>query len=152
MSKSSKSYSSFVSKKSVNVPISQPLPGREAEMVANSTGAFVFNVGEWKQLDRFLILGAAAPTYYASRKKLVVDNVDVIKCCIKENGAKVVERVVEISESGRAPKNEPCLFVLALCFCDDNENTRKFAFSKLNNVARTGTHLFQFMNYLFGDK
>jgi len=37
-------------------PQSLPIPGRD--MVANNAGGFVFKLDEWKQLDRFLILGS----------------------------------------------------------------------------------------------
>jgi 60 kDa SS-A/Ro ribonucleoprotein len=133
-------------------PVSAPIPGREKDMQVNSTGGYTFSVGDWGQFDRFLILGAAGNSYYASQKKLVTDNVDVIKRCIKADGVRAVNRIVAISQAGRAPKNDPALFALALCFCADEESTRKYAFSKLNAVARTGTHLLHFVDYLFGDK
>ena len=141
-----KPYSSFVSPKVTNIPVSQSIPGKQ--MVTNSDGAFVFATGHWKQLDRFLILGACAPTYYASREKLVLDNAAAIDACIAENGQKVVKRVVEVSLAGRAPKNDPALFTLALCTSKGNAETKKAAYAAIPQVARTGTHILHFTNYV----
>lgn len=53
-------------------------------------------------------------------------------------------RIVEISASGRAPKNDPAIFLLALAASSDNEVTRHLALNALPQVARIGTHLFHF--------
>ena len=45
-------------------PQGLPIPGRD--MVENNAGGFVFKLDEWKQLERFLILGSEGGTYYVS--------------------------------------------------------------------------------------
>lgn len=142
-------YSKFVSKPKASVPSSvhAPIKGREQDMVVNSSGSFTFDIGEFKQLDRFLILGAAGPSYYASQKALVLDNVDVIKKCIAADGVRVVNRVVEISQAGRAPKNDPALFTLALVAAEGDVAAKTAAYAALPKVARTGTHLLHFTDY-----
>jgi 60 kDa SS-A/Ro ribonucleoprotein len=144
----SKSYSSFVTTTQNRTPLTQPQPGRESEMVKNHDGAMVFQLDSWKQLDRFLILGAAAPTYYASRKELVKDNVGAIEKCIAEDGVRVVNRLVEISDAGRAPKNAPALFTLALVIVKGNKASRDAAYAAINKVARIGTHIFNFVGFI----
>lgn len=57
-----------------STPQSEPLLGREAEMVKNSAGGFTFAVDRWSQLDRFLILGCAGGTYYATERELTREN------------------------------------------------------------------------------
>ena len=57
-----------------NTPQSQPIPGRETEMVPNSAGGFTFTVSSWAQLERFLILGSEGNTYYTSGTKLTEQN------------------------------------------------------------------------------
>lgn len=142
----SKSYSSFVSnRRQAPVPVTSPLFGRK--MVHNNDAGYAFATGNWKQLDRFLILGACSPTYYCTRKSLVLDNTGIIKACIKEDGPRVVRRIVEISKAGRAPKNDPALYALALCMSEGNDATRQEASKALNDVARIGTHLYHFCNY-----
>lgn len=116
-----------------------------AEQVKNNAGGFVFETGSWKQLDRFLILGQCGPTYYADERKVVKDNADVIRKCIAEDGLRVVKRIVEISDAGRAAKNDPAIFVLAMAAGAKDSATRKAALEALPKVCRIGTHLFHFV-------
>lgn len=140
------SYSSFVSpsvKSKANV-----FEKVNDSQVVNNCGAFVYKINEWDQVDRFLIIGSASPTYYSSRKELVKDNTSVMQSCIKADGKKFVNRIVEISESGRAPSNDPALFALALAISYGSDETRELAYNSLSKVARIGTHLFHFVDYI----
>lgn len=137
-------YSKHVSTKAT--PQIQPTLGKDE--VKNSAGGYVFAVDGWTQLDRFLILGSEGGTYYASEQKLTVENAKVVSKLIDQDGVRVVNRVVEISDSGRAPKNDPALFVLAMASKLGNDETRKAAFKALPKVARIGTHLFHFAQYV----
>jgi 60 kDa SS-A/Ro ribonucleoprotein len=119
------------------------VPGMKNQ-VRNSDGSAVFKVSPMDQLDRFLILGSESPTYYASAKKATKANARSIEKLIASNGLDVVNRVVEISVEGRAPKNDPAIFVLAMCAKLGNDVTRKAAYAALPKVCRIGTHLFQF--------
>lgn len=115
--------------------------------VKNNAGGYVFELDKWKMLDRFLILGSEKNTYYSSAKELTIDNARNILKLLKEDGKRVVDRVVEISYSGRAPKNDPAIFVLALASAAEDADTRSYALEMMPLVVRTGTHLFQFINY-----
>lgn len=136
-------YASHVAKRGPT-PQTQPIPGREREQVKNNAGGFVFQLGDWDRLDRFLILGSEGNTYYATEKAMTLDNAQVVMRCLAADGARTVARIVEISDAGRAPKNEPALFALALAASDDKEATRQLAMRALPKVARIGTHLFHF--------
>jgi len=125
---------------------SQAIPG--SSQVENSAGGFSWKVDDWKRLDRFLILGSEGGTYYIHQEKLTRENAEAVERCIKEDGARVVTRVVEISESGRASKNDPALFTLAMCASLGDNPTRKAALENLSRVARIGTHLFHFASYV----
>lgn len=57
---------------------------------------------------------------------------------------------MEISDSGRAPKNDPALFALALAAGFGDDATRHAALAALPKVARIGTHLFHFAEYVEG--
>jgi 60 kDa SS-A/Ro ribonucleoprotein len=118
-----------------------------SSQVQNNAGGYGWAVDDWKRLDRFLILGAEGGTYYASERKLTRDNAEAVLRCIKADGPRTVNRVVEISRAGRAPKNEPALFALAMCAGLGAPETRKRALACLPLVARTGTHLFHFAEY-----
>ena len=91
-------------------PQTQPIPGREAEMVKNSAGGFTFTLDTWGYLDRFLILGSDVNSYYATAKKLTIDASKNVVKAINEDGVRTVNRIVEISQGGRAPKNDPAVF------------------------------------------
>ncbi len=128
-------------------PQSEPIPGRP-DMVADSAGGFTWAVDDWQQLDRFLILGTEGGTYYINERKLTRGNAEAVIRCIQSNGERAVNRIVEISDSGRAPQNDPALFALALAASiADSADTRRRALDSLPKVARIGTHLFTFLTY-----
>lgn len=129
----------------VKTPQTAPIPGREAEMAKNSAGGFTFTLDMWGYLDRFLILGSDKPSYYASAQKLTKDAAKNVLSCINADGVKTVNRIVEISQGGRAPKNDPAVFALALCAINGNSETVSAAYDALPKVCRIGTHLFQFV-------
>lgn len=128
---------------SITVPQSEPIPGR-ADMVQNAAGGYVFKTSDWNRLDRFLILGSEGNTYYQTAKALSVDNAKSVQRLLDVDGLRVVNRVVEISESGRAPKNDPAIFVLAMATAAKDLNVRQAALQAMPKVCRTGTHLFHF--------
>jgi 60 kDa SS-A/Ro ribonucleoprotein len=127
-------------------PQSAPIPG--TSQVANDNAGYVWAVDDWTRLDRFLILGTEGGTYYVSERTLTRDNAEAVLRCIAADGARVVARIVEISQAGRAPKNDPALFALALAAKLGDEPTRRAAFTALPRVARIGTHLFHFAEYI----
>ena len=137
-------YSKHVSTKTT--PQMQPTLGKDE--VKNSAGGYVFAVDAWTQLDRFLILGSESGTYYATEQKLTIENAKAVEKLIATDGVRVVNRVVEISDAGRAPKNDPALFVLAMAAKLGNDETRKAALQVLPKVARIGTHLFHFAQFV----
>jgi 60 kDa SS-A/Ro ribonucleoprotein len=124
-------------------PQTQAIPGREHQMVENSAGGYSFKVDDWTCLRRFLILGTEGGSYYASEQKLTVENAKAAKRCIDADGVRAVREVVEISDAGRAPKNDPAIFVLAMCLKLGDLDTRRAAVEAVPKVCRIGTHLFQ---------
>ena len=60
----------------------------------------------------------------------------------------ILVEIAQVSDAGRAPKNDPALFALAVAAGAEDEQTRRAALSALPQVARTGTHLFQFATFL----
>lgn len=118
------------------------------DQVKNNAGGYVFKIDDFARLDRFLILGSDSNTYYQNAKDLTKQNIDIIKSLIDSDGIKVVNRVVEISQAGRAPKNDPAIFVLAMCSGANDKETRKHALNHLQSVCRIPTHLFMFLEYV----
>ncbi len=127
-------------------PQSQPIPG--SNQVRNSGGGYSWAVDDWTRFDRFLILGAEGGTYYITERDLVKQNHDAIVRCIKANGVRAVNRIAEISDAGRAPKNDPAIFALALVATHGDAPAKAHAFANLGKVCRIGTHLFHFAEYV----
>jgi len=119
-------------------PQTEALPGQ----IANSGGGYSYPVDDWTRLTRFLVLGSEGGSYYAEDRKLTRDNAAAVQRCIASDGERVVKTIVEISDAGRAPKNDPALFALALCMKTGDDGTRRAAYAVLPKVARIGTHLF----------
>jgi 60 kDa SS-A/Ro ribonucleoprotein len=127
-------------------PQSVPLPGQ----VPNSAGGFAWGVDDWTRLRRFLILGSEGGSYYASEWKLTRENAQAVERCIAMDGARTVDEIARVSGEGGAPKNDPALFALAMAAGLGDEPTRRAALDALPRVARTGTHLFQFVRFVEG--
>jgi len=127
-------------------PQSLPIPG--STQVRNSNSGYSWQVDDWTRLDRFLILGAEGGTYYICERELVKQNHDALVRCIKQDGVRAVNRIVEISDAGRAPKNDPAIFALALVVTHGDVPAKALAFTNLGKVCRIGTHLFHFAEYV----
>jgi 60 kDa SS-A/Ro ribonucleoprotein len=138
-------YTKFFPKRNAT-PQNQPIPG--SKQVPNSAGGYSFAVDDWTRLDRFLILGSEGGSYYASEQKLTAENAQAVIRCILLDGVRTVKRIVEISESGRAPKNEPAILALALASAHGDPETRSAVAEALPKVCRIGTHLFHFGEYV----
>jgi 60 kDa SS-A/Ro ribonucleoprotein len=137
-------YLGTAAKRSGNPPQSEPLDERQ---VKNAAGGYTFVVDDFVRLDRFLILGSEGGSYYASEKKLTTENIDAVKRCVAADGLRTVARIVELSDSGRAPKNDPALLALAYAASKGDDKTRHAAINALPDVARIGTHLFHFVTF-----
>ena len=128
-------------------PQSEPIMGRD--MVRNAAGGYAFQEGDWDRLRKFLILGSEAGTYYIGAKTLTRENAEATFRCIQEDGMRAVAEIIEVSDSGRAAKNDPALFALAMCAAAPDEKVRRAALMVgLPKVARIGTHLFHFAEYV----
>jgi 60 kDa SS-A/Ro ribonucleoprotein len=129
-------------------PQSAPIAG--SGQVPNSAGGFAWEVDGWARLRRFLVLGSEGGSYYASERTLTRENAEAVERCVAADGVRAVAEIVGVSDEGRAPKNDPALFALAMAAGLGDELTRKAALQALPQVARTGTHLFQFVTFVEG--
>lgn len=130
------------------VPQSAPIP--DSGQAPNSAGGFGWTVDRWTQLRRFLILGSEGGSYYASESKLTHRNAKAVAECLAEDGPRAVEEIVRVSQEGRAPKNDPAVFALAMAAGRPEDETRNAALAALPLVCRTATHLFQFATFVEG--
>src|SRR5687767_8511727 len=111
-------------------------------------GGQAFALDPWARLRRFLVLGSEGGTFYVGARELTAENAAAVERCLELDGPRVVAEIVGVGEAGRAPKQEPVLFALALAAASADEATRRAALAALPRVARTGTHLFHFAAYV----
>ena len=124
-------------------PQSRPIPGKAQEK--NHAGGYSYVLDRWGRLQRFLILGSEGGTYYVGERDLTTQNTTILLKCAEEDAGQTVGMIVELSESGRAPKNDPAIFALAVMASNASQDIRRLALAAMPRVCRTGTHLFQFV-------
>ncbi|MEO1163657.1 MAG: TROVE domain-containing protein [Chloroflexota bacterium] len=132
----------------IRTPQSKPIPG--SNQVSNSAGGYSWSVDTWEQLNRFLILGSEGGSYYATEQTLSVENAQNLLACIQADGARTVQTIVDVSQGGRAPKNDAAIFALALAASAGDDATRRLALNAVPAVCRTATHLFSFVDVIKG--
>jgi|SRR5687767_562990 len=133
-----------------NVNVHQTVQTSQAkpEQVKNSAGGFVFKVSDQSRLERFLIIGTDGGTYYVGEQELTQDNIDFITEFLRKDAKTVIDTVVNISDNGRALRNSPAIFTLALAMNTVPEDMKSYVRQAVNKVCRTATHLFEFNQYI----
>lgn len=115
------------------------------DQVRNSAGGYVYKVDPLTRLRRFLILGSEGGSYYASERDAAAENVASLGECDPYDAVKLV---VDVSRQGLAAKNDPALYALAYYAAHPDPGVRSFALDHLGDVARTGTHLMHFAEFV----
>ncbi|KAI8846928.1 hypothetical protein BC829DRAFT_397463 [Chytridium lagenaria] len=73
-------------------------------------------------------------TYYVSERKLTLDSMDAVMELLKTGrGCEVVRTLVEVSEGGRAAKQDPGVLVLAMCLRFGDEQTKNEGLEQLES-------------------
>lgn len=138
-------------------PQSTPSRHTPTPQRANAAGGYVFTIDPVARLHRFLTLGVDGPSYYADAAALATENATVVYAFAdgtvslphgESPHRALVDTIVEISTSGRAPRQNPALFALAIASSVGTDAERRYALQNLPKVARTATHLFLFLNYV----
>lgn len=126
-------------------PQHEPIPG--TTQAKNAAGGFAWKIGSMDRLRRFLILGCEGGSYYASERDLTRENIDGVRAALDEHKTEAVAEIVAISTDGRAAKNDPALYALAIACAHKDDAVRNAATQAIPQVARTGTHLFHFAEF-----
>ena len=130
------------------VPQTKPI---SADQVPDSAGGFTWQVDDRKRLRRFLCLGSEGGSYYIGEKELGRENAEaIVRLIASGRGLEVVQEIVEFSVEGRAAKQNPIIFALALCAREKDPDTKKAAYDALGKVCRIPTHLFSFVEFSEG--
>lgn len=102
---------------------------------------------DWARLDRFLTFGSDDGAVSTEERELTLERAQVVARCLAAAGLRTLDRIVAISTSGRAPKNDPATFSLALAAKLGDESTRRAAYAALPVVCRHAADLMQFAEY-----
>lgn len=120
----------------------------DVRQILNNAGGYVFKIGDEARLRRFLTLGTEGGTYYTSEKEITVDNAAVVFRMAENDPATLLREIVAISTGGRAPKQNPAIFALAVAASVGSTESKRAALDSIPVVCRTGTHLFLFAGYV----
>jgi 60 kDa SS-A/Ro ribonucleoprotein len=126
-------------------PQSQPA-GRAT--VKNAAGGYVFAIDDMARLRRFLVLGVEGGTYYTKAPELTRDNAEVVIRLAHANPTALVDEITAISVAGRAPRQNPAIFALAIAASEADQAGKAYALAALPKVCRTGTHMYLFAGYI----
>lgn len=132
-----------------NVPQSEQADSRQ---VKNNAGGFTFVLTDVERIKRFLIIGSDK-TYYQSGQGLTRENalhlIDFLGRSSEEEQNKLLDLIENISVEGRAPKQSPALFALALVISQSKfDSVKNAGYGKINAVCRTGSTFLEFFGYL----
>jgi 60 kDa SS-A/Ro ribonucleoprotein len=120
-------------------------PLQAGKTVSHESG-IVHTITPWQRLQRFLILGSDSGTFYAGKEEHTLENVACVRECFDLDPRKTVETIASISESGRAPKNDPAVAALAICSVLGDSASKAAVYRAFPRVLRIPTHYAQFFN------
>ena len=131
-----------------NTPPTQREKAKPNQVLNNASG-YVFEVSDITRLERFLIIGTDKGTYYVSEKDITKQNVDFLRKMIVSDPFTVLNKTVEVSEAGRAYRNEAAIFVLALILAEGTApGIKQAVIAATPKVARTATHVYQLAEFI----
>ena len=93
----------------------------------------------WRRLDRFLVSDPASPMKADRECELAHENARSAIPLIGQHGARVVDRTLELFESGEVTASGPVLFVLTVAHEVGDAATRQAALQAIVRITRAGT-------------
>ena len=136
----------FFSQKKTKTPQTQPIPGREAEMIQGRSGGWMFDAGIWQMLRRCLLIGTAKSTYYAGKQELTEDFVEVVRQAIAKNPRRVAAEILYASD-GHAINNSAPIFALVLLSMGESPDAKQAFQEIFPQVVRTASHFYEWLSY-----
>ncbi len=118
----------------------------ELRALTQGIGLEAASADDWARLDRFLTLGAESGAYRVATSGLegeVVESSATARC-IRQDAVRVVQRVIETLESGRATTTGAGIRVLAWVTALGDDEGRSAACAGVPQVCRTAADLFLF--------
>src|SRR5690606_37532944 len=119
----------------------------DERQVVNNAGGYVYEVDKQARLRRFLVLGTEGGTFYASQRDLTRENARFLRAYAIDAPAEVFSVLSEVNSSNVAPRHSPVLLALAVLHATGDKETNEAIKEQFGDFARTGTHLFEFVDY-----
>lgn len=143
----SKSPYGFTSVRNKPTPQSRAIPGREEEMTQNLAGGYSFKASDWQVLRRWLLTGSMFDAYYQGKEQMTSKNAEVLKKVMNEDASRVAQEILDASKKGVSVHTP----IYALAILSTGEGAAKNAFREIfSEVIRTGSQLYEFLNYTKG--
>lgn len=134
----------------------------DARQVENSAGGFVYSVSDEQRLRRFLVLGTEGGTFYASQKDLTNANVGFLKEYAAKDPNMFFGTLLDVDANNVAPRHSTVLLALAVLYTHgvpvsveipgtgetSTFDVRREIEARFSEFVRTGTHLFEFVQYV----
>ncbi|MBE9067675.1 TROVE domain-containing protein [Leptolyngbya cf. ectocarpi LEGE 11479] len=124
----------------------QPIPGRQTDMVQGRSGGYQFKIDLWQQLRRCLLLGTAQGSFYANKHELTAEFATVVTQAVAADPARTAEAIVYASD-GHAINNSAPLFALVLLSMGETPAAKQAFQEIFLKVVRTGSHFYEWLNY-----
>ena len=131
---------------SPKTPQTQPIPGREAEMIPGRSGGWMFKADSWQTLRRCLLIGTAQGSYYAGKQELTQDFATVLRSAIAQDPDRVASEIIYASD-GRALNNSAPLLALVLLSMGSQPAAKAAFLRSFPQVVRTGSHFYEWLSY-----
>lgn len=126
-------------------PQDRPADPRQAP---NNAGGYTFTVSDDVAVHRFLTIGTTGGTYYVAERDHTLNAAEPVLRAARERPQWLVDRVVDVSTAGRAPRQQPAILALAAAAGLGDDDGRRAALDALPRVARTGATLITFCRYV----
>ncbi|KAM3839858.1 RNA-binding protein RO60 isoform 2-T2 [Vipera latastei] len=122
-------------------------PGNENQ-ISDSEDGCGWQVTDMTRLRRFLCFGSEGGAFYVKEQKLSFESVDALLRLIEGGkGYEAVQEIKTFSQEGRAAKQDPVLFALAICSQCSDAKTKQEAYKAVPEICHIPTHLFTFIQF-----
>jgi 60 kDa SS-A/Ro ribonucleoprotein len=136
----------FFTKHLKSTPQTQPIKGRESEMIQGRSGGYAFDAGIWAMLRRCLIVGTAQSTYYAGKKELTDDFITTVQEAIAIDPRRVADEILYASD-GKSINNSAPIFALVLLSMGETPEAKVAFLEIFPQVVRTASHFYEWLIY-----
>jgi 60 kDa SS-A/Ro ribonucleoprotein len=140
-------YDQFARGSNPKTPQPVSVPTKHATAVNNDGGGYSIVISDEKRFLRFLIMGSAS-NFYKPAQEFTKENAETAIRLIKRLGARAVDMIVEVSTAGRALKQDPAIFALALAKVHGDLATKRAVVAAVPKVCRIGTDILMFTKFL----